>query len=357
MVRKVWRQRLERRRWRVLPLFVALVFLAATFVQLPVSAASTRLQVRGLMMSSARPGDVTDYILSWLYMSPQPVGSIVLDFCTNPIPYLQCYTPAGMDISGAALSDQTGETGFSITTHTTNQIILSRSPGTVTENEHASYTFSGIKNPTNVNAFAIRIQVYDQPGGAGNKGDFGGVRGSVTNPISIETQVPPMLIFCLAQQVELECTGTNEVYVTKLGELKPDETLTAQSQMAVGTNASGGFAITVDGIPLAAGTNVIDAMASPGLSQQGKNQFGINLVANSVPQIGEDPFGIWNNALPTADYGTPNIFKYQSGDVVASSPNVSLMRKFTVSYVVNTRANLRPGIYATTITFIASGRF
>ena len=341
----------------MLPLFMALIFLCATLLQIPANAASTRLQVRGVMMTSSRPGDITDYTLSWLYMSPQPVGSIVLDFCTNPIPYLQCYTPAGMDISNVALTSQTGQTGFSITTHTENRIILSRIPNTVTENEQASYTFSGIKNPTNTDAFAIRIQVYDQPYGSGDKGDFGGVRGSVSAPISIETQVPPMLIFCLAQQVELECSGSNEVYASKLGELKPNETLSATSQLAVGTNASGGFAITVDGIPLAAGTNVIDAMAFPALSQQGKNQFGINLVANTAPEVGEDPFGVWANAQPTADYGTPNVFKYQSGDIVASSPNVSLMKKFTVSYIVNTRANLKPGIYATTITFIASGRF
>jgi len=357
MVQKVWQQQLGRRKWRVLPLFVAVAFLLATFVQLPVSAASTRLEPRYLTMNSARPGDITSYTLSWNYTSSQPVGSIVLDFCIDPIPYMPCDLPTGMDIGAAQLSNQTGETGFTITTQTATRIILSRTPGTVAPGASASYTLSDIVNPTDIAAFAIRIQVYDQPGGVGNKGDFGGVRGAITTPITIETQVPPMLIFCLAQQVELECTGSNEVYATKLGELKPNETLMATSQMAVGTNATAGFAITVDGIPLAAGTNVIDAMATPGLSQQGKNQFGINLVANSVPQIGEDPFGVWANAQPTADYGTPNMFKYQSGDVVASSPNVSLMKKFTVSYIVNSRANLKPGMYATTITFIASGRF
>lgn len=357
MVQKVLQWRLGRRRWRVLPLFIALVFLSATLLQNPASAASTRLQMRSLFMRSTVPGDVTDYTFTWNYISPQPVGSIVLDFCDNPYPYMACNLPQGMDIGAAQLGSQTGETGFTITIQTATRIILSRPPSTVTADAQASYTFTGIKNPTDITAFAIRIQTYDQAGGVGNKGDFGGVRGSSTTPVTIQTQVPPMLIFCLAQQVELNCVNSNEVYATKLGELKPNETLSATSQMAVGTNASGGFAITVDGIPLAAGTNVIDAMAFPALSQQGKNQFGINLVANTAPEVGEDPFGVWANAQPTADYGTPNLFKYQSGDIIASSPNVSLMKKFTVSYIVNTRANLKPGIYATTITFIASGRF
>jgi hypothetical protein len=262
-----------------------------------------------------------------------------------------------MDVGSALLDSQTGETGFSITTQTSNHIILSRTPGVITPGELSTYVFKGVKNPTNVDAFAIRIQVYDLPGAAGEKGDFGGVRGSVTNEIIIETQVPPMLIFCLAQQVELQCAGSNDVYHTELGELQPDTTLMAQSEMAVGTNATAGFAITVDGIPLAAGTNVIDAMEQPAFSQPGRNQFGINLVANTIPEVGHDPEGIWNNAEPTADYGMSDQFKFVAGDVVASSPHVSLMRKFTVSYVVNSREDLKPGIYATTITFIASGRF
>ncbi len=335
---------------------VALIFTLTTTI-LPVSAASTRVQVRGLFMQSAVPGNVTTYTLSFQFISPQPVGSIVLDFCDDPIPYMPCVLPTGMDIGAASLAGQSGETGFSVTTQTATRIILSRTPSTIAPGATSTYVFTGIKNPTDINAFAIRIQAYDQPGGTGAVGDFGGVRGSATTPVTIETQVPPMLIFCLAQRVELACTDSNDVYMTELGELKPDTTLMAQSQMAVGTNATGGFAITVDGIPLAAGTNVIDAMSTMEPSQQGKNQFGINLVANTTPEVGHDPEGIWNNATPTPDYGITNEFKYQAGDVVASSPNVSLMQKFTVSYIVNSSPSLKPGVYATTITFIASGRF
>lgn len=344
--------------WRTLALrLVVVLMLCVTVLQLPAMAASTRLEDRGLKMESARKGDITTYTLSFRYMSEQPVGSIDLVFCTTPIPYLPCHPPSGMDVGGAVLSDQTGETGFAITTQTSNHIVLSRPPSTIAPGEMSTYVFTGVKNPTNVDAFAIRIQVYDQPGATGEKGDFGGVRGSVTEEIVIQTQVPPMLIFCLAQQVQLECTGSNGVYHTELGELRPDETLMAQSEMAVGTNATAGFAITVEGIPLAAGTSVIDAMAEPGPSQPGTNQFGINLVENTEPMVGADPTGPWTNAMPTDDYGVPDMFKFRSGDVVASSPSVSLMRKFTASYIINSREDLRPGIYATTITFIASGRF
>jgi hypothetical protein len=142
-----------------------------------------------------------------------------------------------------------------------------------------------------------------------------------------------------------------------MGQLAADSTLTAQSQMAVGTNASAGFAITATGDAMSAGTSVIAPLAVPTESRPGTNQFGINLVANSLPAVGTDPEGTWANATPTSDYGIPNKYKYVPGDVVASSPNVSLMKKFTVSYIVNSSGNLRPGVYTTTITFIASGRF
>ena len=187
--------------------------------------------------------------------------------------------------------------------------------------------------------------------------DVGSITGQVTNSIHLETQVPPMLIFCLAQQVQDNCTGTDDTFFKDMGELTSTNTVTAQSQMAVGTNASGGFAITANGDPPSAGTASIDEMDTPGPSRPGTNQFGINLVANTSPAIGVDPEGPFANAIPSPDYGTADVYKYKSGDLVAYSPNVSLMRKFTVSYILNASPSLKPGVYSTTITFVASGRF
>lgn len=331
----------------------------AVFLIASPSVGATRFTERGLHMNSARPGVTTSYVLSMTYMTPQPVGSVDLLFCYNPIPYEPCVTPAGLDVSSAVLSSQTGETGFAISAQSTNHIVLSRTPTMISGPTAAStYTFDGIVNPTDTSqAFSIRLRSHSSVDATGPLIDFGSVRGQVTNDIVIETQVPPMLIFCLAEQVEENCTSTNNNYYTDMGDLSPIATLTAQSQMAVGTNATSGFVITANGDPPAAGTNVINALTIPTVSTQGVNQFGINLVANSLPVVGGDPEGTWANALPSAGYDTPNLYKYISGEEVASSPNVSLMKKFTVSYVLNSSENLRPGVYTTTITFIASGRF
>lgn len=334
---------------------VALLLILFVFAA-PVSAAM-RLQDRSLYMQSDDPGAATSYTISFRYMSPQSVGSVDLLFCDDPIPYHPCVTPTGLNVSNAVLSHQSGETGYSILNKTSNHVVLTR-PSSMISNSSSTYTFDNITNPTNTNqAFSVRIRTHGTSDATGPQIDFGSVRGQVTTGITLETQVPPMLIFCVAQTVEDNCSSTNENYYTDMGELSSKETLTAQSQMAVGTNASGGFAITANGISMSAGTSVIDSPAIPTESQQGTNQFGINLVANNTPAVGNNPEGIWANAVTSPDYGVPNHYKYIPGDVVAYSPNVSLMKKFTVSYIVNSNENLRAGVYTTTITYIASGRF
>ena len=56
------------------------------FVVDPVSA-SMRLQDRSLYMNSDSAGATTFYRLAFRYMSPDPVGSVELLFCDDPIPY------------------------------------------------------------------------------------------------------------------------------------------------------------------------------------------------------------------------------------------------------------------------------
>lgn len=336
-----------------------LVILLALFVFIAPASADKRMQDRGLYMQSARAGDTTAYTVSFRYMSPQPVGSVDLRFCIDPIPYHPCVTPPGMDVSSAELSEQFGEQGFSILSQTANRIILTRTPTLVNPSTTiSSYKFENIINPGNMTkSFSIRLKTHASTNATGPQIDFGSIKGQITNEIEIQTQVPPMLIFCMAEKVELNCTGTNKKYFTNMGELSTSSTLTAQTQMAVGTNASGGFAITANGPAMSSGTNIIGGSRQPTESRPGTNQFGINLVENSTPKVGQNAEGEWANATASSAYSTPNRYKYVSGDTVASSLNVSLMKKFTVSYILNSSPQLRAGVYTTTITYIASGRF
>lgn len=340
------------------PELLGLVLFVLFFNAATPLAAAKRLQERSLYMDSTVPGETTFYRLSFRYMTPDPIGSVDMLFCIDPIPHHPCVSPPGLDVSSAALTAQSGETGYSILSQSANHIVLSRLPTAISTSDPSTYTFSNIINPSDTHqAFAIRLRTHASTNATGPQVDFGSIRGQVTESIVIETQVPPMLIFCAARQVSEDCTSTDDTYYADMGELSADDTLTAQSQMAVGTNATAGFVITANGAPLSAGTSVINSLSSLAESQQGVNQFGINLVANSAPLVGGDPEGPWANANPTAEYSVPNNFKFVPGEVVAESPNVSLMRKFTVSYIVNSQDDIRPGVYTTTITYIASGRF
>ena len=336
-----------------------IALLLVLFVFIVPAGATTRFENRSLFMNSVTPGATTSYTFSLDYMTPEPLGSLNLLFCESPIPYDPCVAPAGLNVSGAILSSQTGETGFSISQVSANHLLINRTSTMIGgPGSKSTYTFSNIVNPIDqTKSFAVRLNSYSSTDASGQFIDFGSVRGQVGEGIVLETQVPPMLIFCAAGEVAEDCSTTNESYFTDMGDMSDKTTLTAQSQMAVGTNATAGFAVTVEGQPLTAGTNVVDGLSVPTASRLGKNQFGINLVENNELNIGHDPEGIWANAIPTSAYGQPNLYTYNSGDVVAYSNSVSLIKKFTVSYVVNVSPSLKAGVYTTTINYIASGRF
>lgn len=336
------------------------------------ASAVIRFNNRSLTINNSEPGATTQYTISLTYnnqaVPSTTVGSIDLLFCYDPIPsepitaqnpvdHHPCVTPTGLDVSNAALSNQTGETGFTILSKSTNHIILTRTPGAVSEMP-SSYTFDNIVNPTDeTQSFAIRLSSYSSTDATGQVLNLGSVVTQIGEGVTLETQVPPQLIFCLGKTVDMNCQSDDGIHYTDMGDLSPDTTLTATSQMAAGTNASNGYVITTNGTTMEAGTSVINALATPTASAAGNSQFGLNVVANSSPGIGADPDGLSTNGVAAADYSIPNEFKFQDGDVVAEAPAVSLFRRYTVSYIVNSPPDLRAGVYTTTITYICSGRF
>lgn len=359
-------QKLKRLRVSLLPhrlvLAQTLILLLCAFA-LFVSQASAviRFNDRELFINNSVPGATTAYKVSLTYNNTNvwttTVGSIDMLFCEDPIPYDPCVAPPGLDASHAALSAQTGETGFSIASESSNHIVLTRTPQPADETPSV-YTFDNIVNPTDTtHSFSIRLSDYPTTDASGPLINLGSIVSQVTNSIEIDTQVPPILIFCVAQQVSQDCSQEFGGNNTDLGDLFPEITAATSSQMAVGTNASNGFVITVNGPTVEAGTHIIPALTTPTVSAAGNNQFGINLVENSDPVVGSDPDGAFTNAVVMPNYDTPNEFMYKDGDVVAEAPGVSLVRRFTVSYIINNAPNLHPGVYTTTITYICSGRF
>jgi hypothetical protein len=142
----------------------------------------------------------------------------------------------------------------------------------VTPGVQSSYVISGIVNPSEtVDSFSARLDDYASIDGSGAIVDLGSVETQITSAVELETQVPPMLIFCAGEQVSEDCSTTTDNDFANLGTLSPLDTLTSQSQMAAGTNASRGYAITANGTSLEAGNNTIATPSTPTASIPGTN--------------------------------------------------------------------------------------
>ena len=338
--------------------FQTVVLLLCSFMIFTANATVViRFQDRSLLIFDPNPGVTTKYTVSLTYTTPAPVGSLDMLFCINPIPSEPCVMPPGLDLSGAVLSDQTGETGYSLDILSANHLLLTRPPAVVAQTP-STYTLDNIVNPTYMDhSFSIRLESHPNSDGSGPIIDLGSVVTQINEGIYIETQVPPQLVFCVAHMVDMSCQGSSGGNLTDLGQLDAGAPLTATSQMWAGTNASGGYDILVYGTSLQAGTHAITPLITPTISAPGNNQFGLNLVANTDPPVGTDPEGPDINAVVTPDYSQPNMFKFVDGDAVASAPNVSLTRRFTVTYLVNVSPDLAPGAYSTTLTYVCVGHF
>jgi hypothetical protein len=358
--------RVRRLHTRLVPHYVFVVEAILPFIlmfvfMVPHVFAVIRFTDRWLLVYSPLPGAVTKHEFHFTYTTATDIGSLVFLYCNDGIPTDPCHPPIGVDTSNATLVKQTGETGYHISFKNSNEIILSRDAAAPVDVTPSVYTFDGIKNPTDMSIpYAVRLADYPTLDASGPNVDLGTVIQRPIPSLYVETQVPPMLQFCVAQTVSLDCTQEDGGNYQDLGDLTPNHTLTASSQMAAATNASNGYAITAYGTTMEAGTHVIDALKTPTASITGSNQFGINLATNNVPGVGSlgaDPDGSFMNYTVNPDFSQPNKFMYANGTVVATAEHVSLQKRFTVSYIVNAAANLKAGVYTTTITYICSGRF
>lgn len=321
-------------------------------------ADAAQLSSRSLRIESAAPSATTRHSFSFSYetgAAAPPLGSVVLEYCTSPLIEITCTAPTGVDASGAVLADQTGETGFSILSAQTNKIILTRVPAQPPVANPSSYVFDTIVNPSTTASFFVRIATYTTADGTGSYTDFGSVANTTTRGVQISTEVPPILKFCVGLVLGDDCTTADES-VVDLGELSTSRASSGTSQMIAATNAEFGLAIAVYGTTLTSGNNIIPSPTSPTVSAPGNAQFGMNLRDNSDPDVGQDPSGI-GIANPATSYNTSNRYMFESGSVVATSPDATDSRKFTSSYIANISPTQPPGVYTATLTYICTATF
>lgn len=323
----------------------------------PSATSAATLDLRSLHINNAGSGATTRHTFTFTHATTSSaVGSISFEYCTSPLPMLPCDTPPGLDASGATLAGQTGEIGYTPFSVQTGSIVLSRAPASVPGTGPAQYVFDDIVNPTGApDTFYVRISTHASTDGSGSPVDFGAVVNATTEGVGLSTEVPPILNFCVGVSIPGDCS-TADGHLIDLGTLSPKLTSSGTSQMMVGTNADFGVSIVAQGTTMTSGNNTIPALVTPTPSAPGNGQFGLNLRDNSNPSVGQDPSGI-GIVNPTSRYSSPNQFAFTSGDIVASSLDVTDIRKLTVSYVVNVPPSQTPGVYTATLTYICTASF
>lgn len=324
------------------------------FLDLPTNA--VQIAHRSVDIANNTVSVTTTHIIRLDIMSVDNIGSMEFQYCSNdPLPGLPCTPPAGLDLTGAVLAAEFGESGFAIHPSTTvNRLVISRVPVAPALGASA-YTFDNIVNASTVGSNYIRVGTYGSSDGTGPRIDEGGIAYSLVSGFSVSAFVPPWLVFCTGSSIPTDCASATGSSVN-LGVFDPNVTSTGTSQMRAATNGEFGYQISVLGTTMTAGNNVIAGMATRGAAVAGNSQFGLNLRDNSNPNVGSNASGP-GTATPTSDYNIPNQFKFAHGDILASVNTTNDFRTYTVSYIVNVDDKQKAGYYSTTLSYVALASF
>ena len=137
-----------------------------------------------------------------------------------------------------------------------------------------------------------------------------------------------------------------------LGALTTATTGSGSHTLSVATSAFNGVTVVVSGSTLTSGSDTIDAIGgTAAASAAGSEQFGINVVDNTSPNIGATRSPSGSNLAPAGAYATADQFAFSSGDTIASSSDPIPDTVLTVSYVANISSSTVSGTYTTTITY------
>jgi hypothetical protein len=236
-----------------------------------------------------------------------------------------------------------------------NELVLARPVATPTPGP-VSYTFDDIVNPDVSGPYYVRMETFLTEDATGPDTDYGGLAYSINDAVQISTTVPPFLLFCTGLTItNFDCNTATGDYIN-FGDLSTSSAKTGASQMVIATNAKFGYSLTINGTTMLSGTNAIPALSASDVSRPGTGQFGVNLRKNTDPSVGQNPAGP-GAATVSANYNTPNRYRFVSGEQIASSVTSSDYRKFTVAYLINVPHGQTPGIYVSTIGYICVATF
>jgi hypothetical protein len=337
--------------------------LAVALAILPIAAvtpaAAAQIINRKVTLGSSAPSPTTtSYIFTFTVPTTGTVvKSTSFTACTTASG--TCLSVAGFSNTGVTLTQPTNlgdASGWTVDNATVGSLRLNKSGDAATPTGSQTVAFNGVSNPSATNAtFFLRMTTYSDAT-YGTPIDSGIVAASTAAQVQVSLAVDEALTFCTGTSITGTNCGTATGSTVNLGTGTTTTTATGTSILAASTNGPSGYSITVSGTTLTSGSNTITALSSGAASAVGNSQFGLNLVSNTTPAVGTAVIGS-GTAAAAPNYASANMFRYVTGDSVASVAGATNANTFTVSYIANINGLTPAGSYTTTLTYVATPNF
>ena len=152
---------------------------------------------------------------------------------------------------------------------------------------------------------------------------------------------------------------------TDLGYLSTTATATATGTFEVRAYLAEGYSVVNASDPpiyQSTTSHTLANLATQTAPATGTEQFGINLVANTVPTtVGANPVQLPDNSFSygqvNANYATANQYRYNKGDTVAYSTKSSGITQYTVTYMYNISEATPAGEYVFRHALVATAPY
>jgi hypothetical protein len=155
-----------------------------------------------------------------------------------------------------------------------------------------------------------------------------------------------------------------DVATIDLGTLTDSATSTGVGTFYVRSYLNSSYTVvTISDPPTSENGDVLNGMASTASPSIGTEQFGINLVNNTTPNIGNDPVpdpsATFANGQAATGYDVVDQFRYVQGEVIAENGGAPAwgQTNFTISYMVNISGVTEAGLYSMRHEFVAITTF
>lgn len=136
-----------------------------------------------------------------------------------------------------------------------------------------------------------------------------------------------------------------------LGILDYGNTNSAVASFTVRNYLSSGYVVRMNGQApsLSDESYTLAPMSVLAASQTGVEQFGINVVDNSIPNVGSNPVQVPDSTFSfgtaVAGYDTSNMYKFVDGETIAMSPKSSGQTNYALSMIANIARETPAGEY------------